>query len=512
MKYICKAFLLIVFLTGFFSSCQKTSGKNSSSLKINIVEEPTTLDPRKARDLNTIALMKMLYEGLTRIAKDGTAELALAKDVIISKDYKHYVFNLRNARWTNGSFITSYDIAKSWKQALSPSFPSPMAYQLYVVKGAKEAKEGKLSLDKIGVYAPNAETLIVDLENPCQIFLELLSQPIFFPVSDSLKKDPNMFNGSGPFVIKKWQHLNNIVLEKNNAYWDANAVKLSNITLYMVAAEAELKMFETNELDWAGSPFSSIPLDALLKLQKEPTYYKQPFWATAFIRVNVKEMNEKMNSEENSLELRQALFSALDREALVKEVLHDCYEKAFSLVPRAMKMEEVSFDAKNKKTAQFSDKKLKLTFSNVGRNYLIAQVVQRQWEDLLKIKIELEPVETKVLNDRLKSGKYQLALGGWVADYNDPLNFLEVFKYKSNGTNNTFWENKEFIDLLDSAKVCVDFNERKKIINQAERILMMNMPVIPIYHLNLCFLKKDNIKDAYLSPLGLIDFKWAYIE
>lgn len=516
MKYIYKTFLLIAFLIGviFTQSCQKKEKDQSQCLRINIVEEPATLDPRKARDLNTIAVMKMLYEGLTRISKDGKVEPALAKEIIISKDYKNYVFHLRKSVWTNGSSISSYDIAKSWREALDPKFPSPMAYQLYLIKGAKEAKEGKLALEKIGITTPDAETLVVDLENPSQIFLEQLSLPIFFPVSKDLKSkdDIKMFYGSGPFVLKQWHHNNNMVLEKNNNYWDADVVRLKKIQLFMVAAEAELKMFETDELDWAGSPFSTIPLDAFSKFQKLDNFYKQPFMGTYFIRINTKEITEKLKSANASLDFRKALFKAVDRETLVKNVLHGSFEKATSLVPPAMKLEDDFTGFENVETSVGYPEPLKFLFSNNERNYLVAQVIQREWEDLLKIKIELEPMETKVLNERLKSGKYQLALGSWIADYNDPINFLEIFKYKNNGTNNTFWENNEFINLLDAAKVCVNIEERKKLMGQAEKILMIDVPIIPLYHLNLCYLKKDNVKDVYISPLGQIDYKWAYVR
>ena len=109
----------------------------------------------------------------------------------------------------------------------------------------------------------------------------------------------------------------------------------------------------------------------------------------------------------------------------------------------------------------------------------------------------------------MSSKEFQLAASSWVPDFNDPINFLEVFKYKQGGTNNTNWESAKYIDLLELSALCKDSEERKNFLRAAEQILMEQMPIIPVFHFALNYLLKEGLEDVALSPLGQIDFRWA---
>lgn len=507
-----KRFIFIILF--FFLSCQNTT---PPSFKINMVNDPSSLDPRKARDINTISLMKMLYEGLTRISKNGEAELALAKDLKISKDFKKYTFSLKKTFWSNGKEITSKDFLYSFKKSLSSSFPSVMRYQMFVIKNAKKAFLGKVPFSEVGVKAPDPLTLIIELENPISYFLELLSMPIFFPICENLdekektwSEKENLYVGNGPFKIKNWRRNDNIFLVKNDKYWDRENVKLKNISILMISQETELKMFETGKLDWAGSPFSSLPLNSFQKISSSSFFNKQPFLGTSFLRINTKWLKEKIKDSEKEKNLRKALFHTIKRKEIVKHVLLGSQIPAFSLLPPIMNIKTKNLK-KDLKEVEI-DFPIKLMYINSDRNHLIAQAIQRNWEDNLKIKIKLETLEPKIFFDKLYSSSYNIAIGSWIADFNDPLNFLEIFKFKNNGTNNTFWENEEYIELLNQASKCTNAKEKKEIIEKAQNILCEEIPIIPIYYLNMCFLKRNKIKDVVISPVGHPDFKWAYIE
>jgi len=160
-------FVFLVLLV----SCGKAPTPVSRALRINIETEPKTLDPRKARDLNDVTLCRMLYEGLMRISRQGTPELAVAEAVEITEDRLEYVFHLRDAQWSNGDPVTSYDFAESWKAILNPEFPTDIAYQLYVIQNGKKVKAG--GNESLGIYTPDAHTLIVRLEQPTPYFLEV---------------------------------------------------------------------------------------------------------------------------------------------------------------------------------------------------------------------------------------------------------------------------------------------------------------------------------------------------
>ena len=146
------------------------------------------------------------------------------------------------------------------------------------------------------------------------------------------------------------------------------------------------------------------------------------------------------------------------------------------------------------------------------RNHLIAQALQQQWFNAFGVLIRLDALECKVYYDRLYAEDFQLAASSWVADFNDPLNFLEPFKYKSNVSNNTTWENNAYAQLLDKVIETTDVSQRLELLKQSEKILMDEMPLIPIFHYNMLCIAKDNLKEVLLSPTGNIDFRWAILE
>lgn len=152
-----------------------------------------------------------------------------------------------------------------------------------------------------------------------------------------------------------------------------------------------------------------------------------------------------------------------------------------------------------------------LSYSTSDRNHKIAQAVQQQWNHCFGIQVQLQNYEGKVLYEHLSHGQYQIAIGSWFADIQDPINFLEVFKRKDNGTNNTGWENPEFEALLTASDQISDYLQRKKLLLQAETLLMHEMPIAPLYFFTFNFLKRDDIKNASVSALGVIDFKYASI-
>jgi oligopeptide transport system substrate-binding protein len=146
------------------------------------------------------------------------------------------------------------------------------------------------------------------------------------------------------------------------------------------------------------------------------------------------------------------------------------------------------------------------------RNHLIAQTLQQQWQKTLGVKVRLESIERKVFIDKLSKQDYDLAAGSWLADYNDPISFLEVFKYKTATTNNTNWENEKYSELLDLSSTIVDPDERMQILAQSEKILMDQMPIMPIFYYTMLYVHENGLKDVVLTSLGNLDFKWAYLE
>jgi oligopeptide transport system substrate-binding protein len=518
--------LLFVIVAFLFSSCQPTPRKDRQSLRINIGEEPQTLDPRKARDIKDQTLMRMLFEGLTRVNKEEKIELALAESYQISQDLKTYTFIVRPAKWTNGDAVLAEDFVFAWKKILDPSFPSDYAAQLYVIKNAKGAKQGKLDLSTVGVEAINSKTLKVELENPTPYFLELLASPCFFPIHQKNDQqhpkwagDPSQYVSNGPFSFSEWKHQDFLKLKKNPSYWDHSSVFLNEIELVMVTEETELGMFEKEELDWAGSPLSILSVDALNTLREKNLLHTQPILGTHFLRANVE------RAPFQHPWIRWAFALGIHRQSIIDHILQGNQVAATGLVPPVMNLQKEPFfkdgDASMAKALFETAKKelelskmpeIILTYTMNERNHLIAQAVQQQWYQAFGIRIHLEGVERKIYFDRISKQDYQLSIGSWVADFNDPVNFLENFKYRTTGTNNTRWENPQYIQILDHSFAANDENKRKELLSRGERILIDEMPVIPIFHYTLLYVKNKKLHDVVLTSMGNIDFKWARFD
>jgi oligopeptide transport system substrate-binding protein len=512
MKYL--ALLCVPCLVVVVGCTHKQLPVFKQTAKLSIQAEPTSLDPRKARDLGSHVIIRLLFEGLMREAKDGSIEPALAKK--IETNGKQYTFYLHDSKWSDGTSLTSKDFIFSWKSILDPQFPSDVAYHLYPIKHAKKIKLGELPSTMLGVSAPDDHTLCVELEQPTPYFLELLTLPVFFPVSQAtIQSNPNWaqeadtYVSNGPFKLIQWAHSNLIQCVKNENYLEANLVKLRGLDLSVVTSDTGLRMFEENKLDWMGSPLSALPTDSLTALKN---LQKNPFLATGFCRLNV--LREPLSHPE----LRQALSLSLDRKAIVEHLLKGGQTEATSLVPKEMGLSNGYFQQDIKKARGLLSQlrepisPILISYSNNERNTLLAQTLQRQWQENLNIHVEIEAVEPKVFFQKISQKKYQIAIGSWTADFNDPINFLEVFKFKENGTNNTGWENQEYRDLLNQSESCMNQEERKELLRKAEKILMEEMPIIPIYHYALNYLKNEELSDVYLSPQGHLDLRTAYFR
>lgn len=530
---IAKKLLALLIVTLFFSSCQpspKGGGKLAKEqiLRINLTEDPQTLDPRAVRELNDWALMRMFFEGLTRIDKDEKASLALAKEVEISPDLKTYTFHLRSSRWSNGDPVTAEDFAYSWKKILDPSFPSDYAFQLYVLKNGKAAKQGTVPLDQVGIQVLGPLTLKVELEQPTPYFLQLLASPFFFPVnkkvdlaSPAWMQKPTTYVSNGPFLLADMQHRNFIKAQKNPSYWDKDSVRLNEIEVLVLPEETGLRMFEKGQVHWAGSPLSILPVDALKELKTSDLFFTKPILGTHFLRSNVEK------TPFNHPWIRWAFALAIDRQAIIDHVLQGNQIPATGIVPTALHLQkepyfqdgdgkmaralfEASLNRLGLKRENFPE--ITIIYAHSERNHLITQALQQQWFEAFGIRVKLEALEKKVYFDRISKQGYQLSLGSWIADFNDPVNFLDVFKYKKASTNNTQWENPVFSQLLDNSASLIDPEERKQALSLSEQILMDEMPIIPIYHSTLLYLKEKSLQGVVLTSMGHIDFKWAYFE
>lgn len=524
-----KIYLLLAIL-GLACGCHSTKGKISGEkiVKINLGDEPHTLDPRIARDPSSQMLMRMFFEGLTRIGPNEQPQMALAQSVEISDDLKRYVFTLRQSKWSNGDPVTAGDFVYAWKKILSPNFVSDHASQLYLLKNGKGVKDGSIPMQQLGVKALDERTLLVELEYPTPYILELLAAPFFSPVNQKIDEaqpkwaeKEETYVSNGPFLLSHWRHHDEILAKKNPQYWDAANVKIDGIEMVMLEGNTALGLFEKKQLHWAGSPLSTLPLDAIVPLKGQGKVHVKPSAMTAFLRVNVE------TNPLNHPKIRHALALAIERGAIAEHVTRGGQIPAMRLVPPSMQLQQEPYfeDGSRAKAVQLFEEalaeqgltretlpKLTLTYISQERTHLIVQAIQQQWYEAFGIRIGLEALERKVFFDRISHQDYDLAYCSWSADFLDPVNFLEVFKYKTQSTNNTNWENGDYAQMLTDSFRLVDRDERYMLLARCEKMLMEDMPIIPVLHYTMLYMKDDQLEDVFLSSLGNLDFKWAVMK
>jgi oligopeptide transport system substrate-binding protein len=500
-------------------------------LNINIKEEPYSLHPGLANDSISGTVLRQTFEGLTRINEKGEPEKAMAEDIQISDDKLTYTFKIRDAKWSNGDPVTAYDFEYAWKWVLDAKNGANYAYQLYYLKNGEKANKGEVSLDEVGVKALDEKTLEVKLENPTPFFLELVAFYTYYPINSKIaKENPDWYKqagenytSNGPFKMVSWEKGKEIVLEKNENYWDADTVKLEKINMaYIADATTELEMFKRGELHWAGMPMHRIPVEALPQLKDEGLLQSKVIHGTYWYKFNTQ------NKFLKNVNIRKALTYAIDRKAIVENISQGGEIPAMAAVPPTIipenekgyfkdndvekAKEHLEKGLKELGLSSAADIKLTLSYNTDELHQKIAQAIQEMWKKNLGIEVQLTNNEFAVHIDNLTQGNYDIGRIGWLADFTDPMNFLELYRDKNGGNNNTFWENAEYKRLLDEAKTELDSEKRQQLIKDAEQILMDEMPIAPIYFYTNPYVKAENLKGVVLTDSGEIQFKWAYFE
>ena len=336
-------------------------------------------------------------------------------------------------------------------------------------------------------------------------------------------KSADNYISNGPFMLSKWDHNHLIEVVKNPNYWDAKNVKLEKITFYMVEeSSTELMMFENGELDFGTNP----PLPEIDRLKQEGVLTINPYLGTYYYMFNV------TKPPFDNVLVRKALAAAIDRESIVKNVTKAGELPATAYVPPGIPDAEPGSDfrevggtffepyepEKAKEylaQAGYPDGKgfptFELLYNTSESHKIIAEAIQQMWKETLGINCTLANQEWKVYLDNRTSLNYEVARAGWIGDYTDPMTFIDMW-VTDGGNNDTGWSNPQYDEFVQKAKSTGDQKVRMQAMHDAEKILMDEMPIAPIYFYTRPELIKPYIKDFYTSSLGYTDFKQAYIE
>ncbi len=484
--------LVLLWILLAHTSCE-TEQEFQDTLRLNLAQNPTSLDPREMCTLRELSLAKQLYEGLTR-----GDELGIAKSIDISEDGLTYTFHLRESYWSNGDPLFADAFEKSWKEILDPSNRIRYAHLLFSLKNGCNAYRGICPLDEVGVKAVDQHTLVVTLEFPTPYLLQLVGFPTLFPTHP----EPGIFNG--PFGVVAYCPGDRLHLQKNPLYWDSEEVALDRIHFSIIEeSHTEALLFEAGELDWLGHPMSH-PLSAELSDHFATESY--PVAGTSWFVFNTKK------APFNDLETRVKFAKTLERQEIITHIFRGNQELATSILPPSMRLVE---KLPLQQVAQSSRKeplpKLRLLYSSSNKNAAEGDIVQfarERWKNALGVEIELVGQERHLYLRSLAAGDFELALGNWIADFNDPLSMLAVFS-SSSEVKLIPWQSERFDQLIEGAKKELNLGVRDALLLEAETLLIEQMPVIPLRHYTFSYVKKPCVKGVAISPQGIADFKRA---
>lgn len=495
-------------------------------LLMNNGEEPTSFDPSIGFNAVSWSALNNIMEGLTRMDEDHQAVEATAEKIDISDDGLTYTFTIReNAKWSNGDPVVAGDFVFAWKHMLNPETASPAAFLAYFIEGAEEYNTGEGSVDDIAIEAQDEKTFIVKLTSPNEAFLNIITNPSFFPINEKVASaDPKWhteaatFVGNGPFKLSAWSHDVSFEFEKNEHYWDADAVKLDKVHWAMVNDDTTAyQMYQANELD-----VTSVPSEIADQLKDNDELRIDDQAGLYFYRFNTS-MEPFTNKK-----IRQAFAFAVDQEEIVNFVTKNGEKPAHGFVtygfigPDGQEFRDsvgdlVSFDPEKAKQLLeegmkeegYSElPKVTISYSTSESHQNIAIALQSKFKEVLGVDAELQNVESGVFLSEQKEFKYQMSRSSFLHDYADPVNALESFITDSS-MNRTTWSNADYDKLIADIKNETDENKRWDLLKQADKLLMDEMPVFPLYFYNSTSLEKPGVSGILRHPVGYVDLKYA---
>ena len=463
-------------------------------------EEPVTLDPHLAEGAPSAHILRDLFEGLTAESPQGRVIPGAAIRWNISRDGKTYTFYLRReAHWSNGDPVTAEDFVYGLRRSASPATASKHAQVLLPIANAAEVLSGAMPIDQLGVEAINDHILVISLKGPTPYFLSLLNNASTYPVHQpsimehgSAFSRPGNLVSNGAYVLKDWKLRSRIELVKNENYWDAENVILEQIFYYPFEDQsAASKQFRAGELHWT----YGVPSNQFKWLQK---HYPEelvisPWSGSYFFGYNVLREPFIENPE-----LRRALALALDRDLLTEKVTQFGEQPSYTLVPPGIgefvspvpEWAEWSQAERNEEARRLyagagytEDHPLRfeIRYDAGQNNKKMALAAASLWKQVLGVQATLLNEEPKVfLQSRDQKVLTQVFRAGWISDFADPYGFLELFR-TDYGRNDYGYSNELYDSLLEEIASERVPARRRRLMYEAERMLLVEMPFIPVY-------------------------------
>lgn len=519
--------------TGTADSTTASSGEKILSVQVG--PNPETIDPALNSAVDGGNMLLHSHECLLALDESGNLIPGQAESYEVSEDGLTWTFHLREGlKWSDGSDLTANDFVYSFKRVCDPAVAAPYAETvLGMVEGFDEAAAG--DLDALQVVAEDDTTLVIHLSSPCSYFGSLAAFATLSPVQqatveangDAWATQASTYISNGPFYIAEWVPNSYILMRKNPYYWNADAIKLDGIKWNLIEdANAAYSAYQTGEV----LMIKDVPTEEIPSLTGTSDFYVDPIIGTYYINLNLdKEPFDNVN-------VRKALSLAIDREYVANTLMQGTYTAASNFMgPGWIDTDGSQFmdNANNGEPyidttdfeANLAEAKALLAeagypdgeglpsisycTNDAGYHKVVAEYLQQAWAEL-GVDLKVEIVEWASFTPMRRNGDYEVARNGWVGDYSDPSNMLELFM-TTNGNNDGNYSNAEFDAAMKLSQTTLDDAERSEALHTAEDIMMEDAACIPLAYYNDFWLQSEKITGSWHSAYGYWYFMYADI-
>lgn len=514
---------------------EATASTGEKILSVQVGPDPETIDPALNSAVDGGNMLLHSFECLLAVDENGQLVPGQAESWETSEDGLTWTFHLRDGlKWSDGSDLTANDFVYSWKRVCDPMVAAPYAETvLSMVEGYDKAIEG--DLDALQVVAQDDNTLVVTLSTPCSYFGSLAAFATLSPVQeatvtangDAWATSAATYISNGPFYVSEWVPGSYIMMTKNPYYWNADAIKLDGIKWNLIEdSNAAYSAYQTGEV----LMIKSVPTEEIPSLKDSADFHVDPIIGTYYLSLNLERDAFK------DARVRKALSLAIDRDYVANTLMQGTYSPADNFMgPGWIDMDGKQFkdnanggqsyiDVNNYEADLEEAKQLladagypdgegfpsiSYTTNDVGYHKVVAEYLQQAWAQL-GIDLQVDIVEWASFTPMRRNGDFDVARNGWVGDYSDPSNMLELF-YSTNGNNDGKFNNADFDAAIELSRTTLDSAERSKALHTAEDVLMEETGCIPVAYYNDFWLQSDKITGSWHSPYGYWYFMYADI-
>ena len=534
---------------------EETASTGDFNITVNLASEPQTMDPTLNTTSDGSNMANHLFEGLMKWedsgaevnGSDGTAhsaQLAPGQAESYEKTENEdgtvtYTFKLRDGiKWSDGKDVTAGDFEYAWKRLVDPATAADYSYMLDCVVNANEIIAGEKDVSELAVKAVDDKTFEVTLVNDLPYFEELCAFPAMMPVrqdvieeaGDNWTFDVSTYISNGAYKMKEWTHNSQIVVEKNENYYDYEKLGPETITFKLMDNQnAMLSGFNSGELDF----IEDVPQAEIANLIASGDMKIVDYIGTYYVCF------QTQKAPFDDPRVRKAFSLAIDRTYIVNQVTQSGQVEAGGFVPAGVydaegatgddfrtvggdyyKPTDADYEANCEEArallaeAGYENGEgfpvVEYLYNTSDAHKAVAEALQYMWEEELGVKVTLNNQEWAAFLQTRKDGDYSIARNGWIADYNDPISFLDMWM-TGGGNNDAQYENEEYDSLIKEAKTTTDVKERMELLHKAEdKIIGEDNALAPLYFYTQKYMLADGIEGLYYCPLGYFFFGYTH--